>query len=53
MKLVGVELRRIGLPLVAPFRTSFGTQTQRDILLLRAVTADEIAFARRALALAR
>jgi O-succinylbenzoate synthase len=40
MKLVGVELRRIGLPLVAPFRTSFGTQTERDILLLRVVTDD-------------
>jgi len=38
MKLVGVELRRIGLPLLAPFRTSFGTQTARDILLVRAVT---------------
>jgi O-succinylbenzoate synthase len=40
MKLVGVELRRIALPLVAPFRTSFGTQTERDILLLRAVSED-------------
>lgn len=40
MKLTGVELRRIGLPLVSPFRTSFGTQTERDILLLRAVTDD-------------
>ena len=38
MKLVGVELRRVALPLVAPFRTSFGTQTERDILLVRAVT---------------
>jgi len=38
VKLVGVELRRIALPLVAPFRTSFGTQTERDILLLRAVS---------------
>ncbi|GLY32585.1 o-succinylbenzoate synthase [Kineosporia sp. NBRC 101731] len=38
MKLTGVELRRIEMPLVAPFRTSFGTQTSRDILLLRAVT---------------
>ncbi|TIC80504.1 o-succinylbenzoate synthase [Nocardioides sp. GY 10113] len=28
------------MPLVSPFRTSFGTQTARDILLLRAVTAD-------------
>ncbi|SHF69851.1 O-succinylbenzoate synthase [Jatrophihabitans endophyticus] len=40
MKLVGVELRRIALPLVAPFRTSFGTQTDRDVLLVRAVTDD-------------
>ena len=38
MKLTGVELRRIRMPLVAPFRTSFGTETERDILLLRAVT---------------
>ena len=35
MKLAGVELRRIQMPLVAPFRTSFGTETTRDILLLR------------------
>ncbi|WP_435156032.1 o-succinylbenzoate synthase [Amycolatopsis sacchari] len=40
MKLTGLELRRIAMPLVAPFRTSFGTQTTRDILLLRAVTDD-------------
>ena len=38
MKLQGVELRRITMPLVAPFRTSFGTEHRRDILLLRAVT---------------
>lgn len=38
MKLEGVELRRIAMPLVAPFRTSFGTQTTRDVLLLRVVT---------------
>lgn len=38
MKLKGVELRRIQMPLVAPFRTSFGTETSRDILLLRVVT---------------
>jgi len=30
-----IELRRIGLPLVTPFRTSFGSQTERDILLIR------------------
>lgn len=40
MKVDGFELRRVALPLVAPFRTSFGTETDRDILLVRAVTAD-------------
>lgn len=40
MKLTGVELRTVQLPLVAPFRTSFGTQTVREVLLLRAVTPD-------------
>jgi O-succinylbenzoate synthase len=38
MKLTGIELRRVRMPLVAPFRTSFGIATERDILLLRAVT---------------
>jgi len=38
MKLEAVELRRIKLPLVAPFETSFGVQTERDVLLLRAFT---------------
>ncbi len=38
MKLLAVDLLRIAMPLVSPFRTSFGTQTERDILLLRAVT---------------
>ena len=38
MKLAGIELRRIRMPLVSPFRTSFGTATERDVLLLRAVT---------------
>jgi o-succinylbenzoate synthase len=38
MKLTGVELRRVRMPLVAPFRTSFGTQTERELLLLRVVT---------------
>jgi O-succinylbenzoate synthase len=40
VKLSGVELRRIKLPLVSPFRTSFGTETGRDVLLVRAVTPD-------------
>jgi O-succinylbenzoate synthase len=40
MKLKGVELRRITLPLVAPFRTSFGVERDRDVLLVRVVTDD-------------
>ena len=38
MKLRAVELRRIHLPLVAPFETSFGVQTERDVLLVKAIT---------------
>ncbi len=37
MKLEAVELRRVALPLVRPFRTSFGTETHRDALLVRAI----------------
>jgi o-succinylbenzoate synthase len=40
VKLSAVELRRIALPLVSPFRTSFGSVTERDILLVRAITPD-------------
>jgi len=40
VKLTAVELRRISLPLVAPFRTSFGTETTKDALLVRALTPD-------------
>src|SRR4030081_3428214 len=40
MKLEAVELRRIRMPLVAPFETSFGIQTERDILLVKAVTSE-------------
>ena len=40
MKLQAVELRRVGLPLVAPFRTSFGTETHKDALLVRAIGPD-------------
>ncbi|HEX4831174.1 MAG TPA: o-succinylbenzoate synthase [Trebonia sp.] len=39
MKLTGVELRRIDMPLVAPFRTSFGTERARDILLVRVMAS--------------
>ncbi|TQS46831.1 o-succinylbenzoate synthase [Cryptosporangium phraense] len=40
MKFTGVQLRRISMPLVAPFRTSFGTQTTRDVLLVGAMADD-------------
>ena len=33
-----VELIHVRMPLVAPFRTSFGTETERDVLLVHAVT---------------
>ena len=38
MKLEGVELRRIAMPLVAPFRTSFGTELDREVVLVRVVS---------------
>ncbi|MDP9101289.1 MAG: o-succinylbenzoate synthase [Actinomycetota bacterium] len=40
MKLTAIELRRIRLPLVSPFRTSFSTQTERDVLLVKVTTPD-------------
>ena len=39
-RLEAVEMRRVRLPLVAPFRTSYGAYAERDVLLLRALTAD-------------
>src|SRR5437879_7106155 len=38
MNLEAVELRRIRISLVVPFETSFGTQLERDILLVKAIT---------------
>jgi o-succinylbenzoate synthase len=35
MRIDGVELVRLGMPLRRPFRTSFGTQEHRDVLLVR------------------
>jgi len=35
-----VELVRIRIPLVAPFRTSFGTETERDVLLVHVLGRD-------------
>jgi len=40
MKFTGLELRRVAMPLVAPFRTSMGTEHERDVLLVRAVGED-------------
>src|SRR3989475_8979959 len=38
MKVESVELRLIKLSLVAPFETSFGVQTERNVLLLKVLT---------------
>ena len=35
-----VELIRVAMPLVAPFRTSFGTETRRDVLLVHLLAHD-------------
>lgn len=40
MKIDRVELRRVRMPLVTPFRTSFGTQDEREILLVHVVTPE-------------
>lgn len=37
-----IRLHRIDMPLVRPFRTSFGTQDARDILLVEAITSDGV-----------
>ncbi len=40
VKISAVELRRVHLPLVLPFRTSFGTETVREALVLRIATSE-------------
>lgn len=40
MRLKDVDLRIINLPLVRPFRTSFGTQYERELLLMKITTDD-------------
>lgn len=40
MKVEAVELRRVLMPLRGAFRTSFGTETSRDILLVRVRTPE-------------
>lgn len=38
MRLEAVELRRVALPLVQPLRASWGTESARDVLVVRAIT---------------
>jgi O-succinylbenzoate synthase len=40
MRIENIELRRVSLPLVRPFRTSFGTLSEREITLVHVSTAD-------------
>ena len=40
MKIEHIELRYVRIPLVTPFRTSFGTSHAKDTFLLRVVTPD-------------
>ena len=37
-----IRLHRVDMPLVRPFRTSFGTQVTRDILLVEVRTTDGV-----------
>jgi len=38
MRIHDLEIRHVGVPLVRPFRTSFGTQTARDLLVIKVST---------------
>jgi O-succinylbenzoate synthase len=40
MKLLGIELHRVRMALRTPFRTSYGVEAGREILLVRVVTDD-------------
>ncbi len=40
MKVLGIELVTVGVPLVSPFRTSFGVERDHEIMLVRVVTDD-------------
>lgn len=42
MEIAELELRTIDLPLVRPFRTSFGTQYAREVLMLKVTTRDGV-----------
>jgi O-succinylbenzoate synthase len=45
MKIENIELRRIVMPLVRPFRTSFGSVSEREMIVVRVTTADSEGFA--------
>ncbi len=38
MRITAIELHRIGMPLVRPFVTSFGRETERDVLLVHVIS---------------
>jgi O-succinylbenzoate synthase len=40
MTIESMRLHRLSIPLVRPFRTSFGTEAVRDVILVEAVSAD-------------
>ena len=40
MKIDSFEIRRVQMPLVSPFRTSFGIETEREMLVVRVRTPD-------------
>jgi O-succinylbenzoate synthase len=42
MTIESIRLHRLNIPLVRPFRTSFGTETVRDVILVEAVNADGV-----------
>ena len=42
MRIELLELRRVSMPLVTPFRTSFGTSHTRGTFVLRLVTTDGV-----------
>lgn len=37
-----IRMHRLSIPLVRPFRTSFGTETVRDVILVEAVSSDGV-----------
>ena len=42
MTIDAIRLHRLNIPLVRPFRTSFGTETVRDVILVEAVNSDGV-----------